>query len=66
MSCKSEVQLDDHAGNQVTVRCELEKGHLGSRPVPATRTFIWVGIVGSPPVRGGTAEGAKVIVVNAG
>ncbi len=37
MSCKSEFQLDDYAGNQVTVRCEHEKGHLGMHRRISTR-----------------------------
>lgn len=37
MSCKSELQLDDDTANQVTVRCELEKGHLGRHRRSSTR-----------------------------
>lgn len=34
MSCKSKLQIGDSAGNQVTVRCELKKGHPGRhRPI---------------------------------
>ncbi len=37
MSCKSELQLDDYAGNQVAVRCELEKEHQGRHRRISTR-----------------------------
>jgi hypothetical protein len=38
MSCKSKLQLEDYAGNQVTVRCELdEKRHLGRHRRISTR-----------------------------
>jgi hypothetical protein len=37
MSCQSELQISDHAGNQATVRCELEKGHPGRHRLISTR-----------------------------
>ncbi len=37
MSCKSLLQIADYSGNQVTVRCELENGHVGRHRRISTR-----------------------------